>query len=160
MKEIKDCPGYFITKTGSIISTKKGKLFELANQEDKDGYQYIVILNKDKKRVRYAIHRLIAIYYIPNPNNLPCVCHHDDNPRNNSIPNLFWGTNKDNMADKVMKNRQAKGETFVKSKLTNKQVQTVKQYNDPRLDNYFSTLYKVVPKTIRDIRTGRTWKHI
>ena len=32
------------------------------------------------------IHRLLAITFIPNPNNLPCINHKDENKLNNNIP--------------------------------------------------------------------------
>ena len=43
------------------------------------------------------VHRLIAITFIPNPDNLPEVDHKDKNKLNNNIENLCWCTRKDNL---------------------------------------------------------------
>ena len=55
------------------------------------GY-YIVSLN-DKT---FYLHRLIAIHFIDNFNNLPCINHKDSNRLNNCIDNLEWVTYKEN----------------------------------------------------------------
>lgn len=47
-------------------------------------------------------------HYIPNPDNLPCVCHRDDNPQNNNADNIFWRTQQDNMKDMWNKGRTPK----------------------------------------------------
>jgi hypothetical protein len=70
----------------------------------KDGYLQ-VRLCKDGKVKAFSIHRLIALTCIPNPNNLPYVCHKDDDPTNNHPDNLFWGTAKDNHDDSYSKKR-------------------------------------------------------
>lgn len=36
----------------------------------------------------WLLHRLVALVYIPNPENLPYVCHKDNVPTNNSVKNL------------------------------------------------------------------------
>lgn len=54
------------------------------------GYKYVVLNDKGSKT--HFIHRLIAKAFIPNPNNLPCINHKDENPTNNSIENLEWCT--------------------------------------------------------------------
>ena len=53
-------------------------------------------LHKDKKRKTMYIHRLVAQAFIPNPDNLPCVNHKDENPSNNNVDNLEWCTQKYN----------------------------------------------------------------
>lgn len=67
----------------------------LKKYEDKDGY-IKVSLNKNAKSKAYAVHRLIAGAFIPNPNNYPCINHKDENKQNNKLENLEWCTVKYN----------------------------------------------------------------
>lgn len=65
-------------------------------------------LYKNKIRSTYSIHRLVAIHFIPNPINLPLVCHKDETLDEkgllyNWMDNLFWWTTKDNYHDMVNK---------------------------------------------------------
>ena len=57
----------------------------------KNGYQQITLDN-----YQLLVHRLVAQAFIPNPNNLPCVNHKDENPGNNDFRNLEWCTYKYN----------------------------------------------------------------
>ena len=61
-----------------------------------------VCLGRSRRRL---ISRLVAEAFIPNPDNLPLVRHMDDNPLNNRVDNLRWGTQKDNMQDCVKHGR-------------------------------------------------------
>jgi hypothetical protein len=45
----------------------------------------------------FLVHRLIAIAFIPNPDNLPEINHIDGDPLNNNISNLEWCTHQYNM---------------------------------------------------------------
>ena len=42
------------------------------------------------KYKRELIHRLVALTFIDNPDNLPCVNHKDENKENNVVSNLEW----------------------------------------------------------------------
>lgn len=73
-------------KNGSK-QTKKYKILKPVNLGN--GY-YRVHLSKDGKSRYWFVHRLVAITFIPNQNNLPFVNHKDENPANNSVWNLEW----------------------------------------------------------------------
>ena len=62
---------------------------------DKGGYLRVG-LTKDKKQTHHFLHRLVAIAFIPNPNNYPQVNHKDENPKNPKVENLEWCTDKYN----------------------------------------------------------------
>lgn len=55
------------------------------------GYLCVNLLKNNKRYPRY-IHRLVALAFIPNPANLPCVNHKDENKQNNNVVNLEWCT--------------------------------------------------------------------
>lgn len=66
----------------------------------KNGYIY-VMLYKQGKGQNKTLHRLLAEAFIPNPDDLPFVLHADDNPGNNDLSNLRWGTRSENGKDAV-----------------------------------------------------------
>lgn len=55
-----------------------------------------VVLCKNGITKRQTIHRLVARAFLPNPNNLPCINHKDENKLNNRADNLEWCSYKYN----------------------------------------------------------------
>lgn len=72
---------------GKAWFTKKEKILKCIIR--KDGYAR-VCLCKDGKTKDVLVHRLVAIAFIPNPNNLPQVNHKDENKEKNHVSNLEW----------------------------------------------------------------------
>lgn len=70
-------------KWGKIKLT--GKI--LKGVKDKDGY-LVITLSKDGKQKTFKIHRLVAIHFIPNPNNYKEINHKDENKENCKYKNL------------------------------------------------------------------------
>lgn len=59
------------------------------------GYSYVHYYSGGKQYLR-PVHRLVAIAFIPNPENKPFVNHKDGNKRNNHVENLEWCTASEN----------------------------------------------------------------
>lgn len=88
---------YQISNYGNVKSLEK-KVMNRTNKErilkifDNGNGYYQVVLQKNKKKKSYKVHRLVAEAFISNPNNLPCVNHKDCNRKNNKFENLEWCT--------------------------------------------------------------------
>lgn len=121
-------PGYHISKRGKIYSrwdvNGRGilsKRYHLKQPHLNKKGRYIIGLSQPGiGTTKWLVHRLVALVYLPNPEGLPYVCHKDNVPTNNSVNNLYWGTQKDNMSQASKEGRmiQAKGKDSVHYKGT------------------------------------------
>lgn len=85
---------YQVSNTGAVRNKITGHI--LKPHKDTKGYLR-VSLSKGNVRVTVKVHRTVAIAFIENPNNLPQVNHKDGNKENNSVLNLEWVSNYENM---------------------------------------------------------------
>jgi len=92
---------YYITNDGDVISFKNEEPLLMKTYNNHHGHHYVDLSIKHGKKDKLLIHRLVAEAFIPNPNNYPIVRHLDDNPDNNIVDNLAWGTQKDNHDDMI-----------------------------------------------------------
>ena len=85
---------YKVNKKGDIWGCKSKRLLKPVLNKLLGYYQ--IQLCKNGKIKYYYIHRLIAIHFIPNPQNLPCIDHINRIRTDNRIENLRWITHRDN----------------------------------------------------------------
>ena len=96
MTSIEGFEHYIIFEDG-IIMNQFGK--EMKPWENHDAY-YQYSLSKNGKRKNFTLHRLLALTFIPNPDNLPEVDHIDRDRSNNNLENLQWVTKLENLQNK------------------------------------------------------------
>jgi len=88
------------------------------------------------------------------------VLHRCDNPPCINPKHLFVGNNSDNMADKISKGRQSKGEGRPLSKFKDKDVRQIRSLVEHFSLKYIAIIFDVNPSTISRIVAKKTWKHI
>lgn len=88
-----DYPKYSVSNLGRI----KGPLKILTPYIAGNGGYYQVKLCKDNKCKSFYLHVLVALAFIPNPNNLSDVNHKDGNKQRCIVDNLEWKTHRNNM---------------------------------------------------------------
>lgn len=99
--ELRHIPGYeghyAATKCGRIFSFKSNKYLKPHIHK---GYERLT-LYRDGIGRSFDVHRLVALAWVPNPNNHPMVNHKDGNKRNNRAENLEWVTPRENASHAV-----------------------------------------------------------
>jgi len=93
-KIIENFPNYTISDNGAVMNIKTNT--EKACTVYKVGYRYCDLSHKGKI-TKIAIHRLVALAFIPNPENKRVVNHIDGNKLNNTLTNLEWCTDAENI---------------------------------------------------------------
>jgi hypothetical protein len=97
---------YEISNYCEVRNVKTGRI--LKSYIDKYGYIYHGLSGYGKTK-KFKLHRLMALTFIPNPDNKKEVNHIDGNPKNNFMYNLEWVSHFENQSHKVKSwNRSSK----------------------------------------------------
>lgn len=156
---IKGFENYEISRSGKVWSKFTGKI--LKNVVDADGYLNVTLCAMSRKNMR--IHRLVALHFIPNPNNYPQINHKDGNKLNNSVENLEWCTCRHNIRHSFDTglNFGRKGEKNYMAKLTERQVVDIKKkiMQGLRVGDIAED-YNIGVYIVSKIKHGKLWSHV
>lgn len=162
-KDIEGYNGFYqVSNHGNMRSRYLG-LTNLKLQVDKDGY-FKISLMKDRKQKRYMVHRLVAMAFIPNPENKPCINHKDGDKKNNHVSNLEWVTISENTKHAFDNGLcvQKYGYHSCRAKLDKKDLEFIRYLRSKGLGyRRISKLFtKVSPQTISNILSGKTYNRV
>lgn len=87
---------YWITNDGSVYSVKFNRTRKLVGREQSGGYLQVALSTKGVVE-DWLVHRLVATYFIDNPDRLEMINHKDGNKLNNRVENLEWCSSKQNV---------------------------------------------------------------
>lgn len=147
---------YYITSLGRVFSSHN-KIF-LKQRIHWKGYLYIS-LGTRKNRKSYRVHRLVAEYFLQNPENKPQVNHINSNKSDNRVENLEWSTAKENMQHSYKNNRnKIEGEGHHLAKLKEDDVIFIRKSNLKK--SVLAKMFNITRSTLGSVVNGKTWKHL
>lgn len=113
-------------KISNLGRVKNPKERILGGSTHNDYYRFVTIKGK-----QIPIHRLVAEAFIENEGDKPYVNHIDGNKMNNSVTNLEWVTQSENIKHSYENNLQPKATGTYKGKFTEEQREQIKkEYNE------------------------------
>jgi len=105
MTTIENFENYKIFENGDVLNTKSGRI---RKPYLTSGYLRLK-LSKNGKIKNFFLHRLLALAYIPNPENKKCIDHINRDKLDNRLCNLRWATHLENNQNQGMYSHNTSG---------------------------------------------------
>ena len=144
-----------VSNLGNVrrIDSKTGKYIKRSIHKDKDGYLHVCLKKLSNNRYTHqGIHRLVAMAFIPNPDNKPCVNHIDSDITNNKVDNLEWVTPKENVHHSYLYGKRVKLKNVQReTTLTDFQVSQIITLRTIYTVNQISKLFNCKYTTLKNI---------
>ncbi len=153
-------PSYFADEIGAIWSTKSGRPKRLcAFTRGRLGHLAVNLSHEGRYRMHY-VHRLVALTFIGEAAGA-LVMHADDDPTNNHVDNLRYGTPAKNSAQMTSRRRQAHGERHGAARLDDDAVADIRRRHAAGESTAaLARAFTVAESTVRDAWSGAHWRHV
>lgn len=151
--------GYEVSNYGRVKSLKVKPAKILKPKLNQSNY-LICNLSKNNKSKAFAVHRLVAKAFIPNPDNKPQVNHIDGCKWNSCAMNLEWVTASENRRHAYNIGLQGSGELIYNALLTNEQVLLIRQNPDNLKVKELAEKFAVGVHVISMVQTGKSYRSI
>ena len=152
-RPIKSHGGYFQWRQGQMMNPNIGR----------QGYRRVGLHHPDKKSKGFNVNWLVLRAFVgPCPPGEMSRHFPDNNPANNRLDNLRWGTAKQNSEDKIFHGTVCAGERNPYAKLTNQDVIRIREiyFRGRASYQFLGEMFGVTGGTIKGIVLRKTWKHL
>lgn len=162
-EELVDIAGYEgrykVTSLSRVIAYREGRKPQVLRKAlTEKEYHSVKLTDKSGGKWDARVHVLVAIAFVPNPENKPEVNHIDGVKVNNLPYNLEWNTRTENIEHARKSGLLPKGESVHFSKLVSSQVLEI--FNSLLSQGKLAKKYGVGKSSINAIKTGKSWCHI
>jgi len=152
-----------VSNKGRVCSMKKEQPVILKARKNRGGYLYLNLCCKNKKHYTAIIHRLVALAFIPNTESKPQINHLDGDKTNNSVNNLEWCTQSENILHSYATGLNSNiGVNNNRTHLTEAQV--IKIYRLAHTGNLtqkkIGELFGICGMAVSKIKIGVRWSHL
>lgn len=156
-KTVTGFENYEISNLGNLKNKITGRYKKLS--VNKEGYIRTSISNKEKT-ISIAVHRLVAIEFVENPEDKPLVNHKDSNRSNNKAENLEWVTPSENATHMVTQgnNSDKNGILNPMALLTEEQVLEIREFDGPSI--ILAKKFNMSSNAIDRVRVGDSYKNV
>lgn len=151
---------YTISNYGTFRNKKRNCIIKWGYT--KDGYPTIKLRKNDGTRIVGRVHRYVAKYFVPNPENLKQVNHIDGNKTNAYFKNLEWCNNSDNQKHAYETGLRARRKGIKKVKYSKEQIISIcVELEKQEKSTYEIADFLKLPRSlVKDIKTRKTHKKI
>jgi hypothetical protein len=163
-------PAYRVGDDGSVwscyLAGTRGRTGDswkrLATRRHSHGYPMVSLCREGKRRLRYVHHLVLEAFVGPCPVGLECL-HGDDNPSNNQLGNLRWGTHSENLFDRTRNGnaRCAFGADHRLAKLKEADIPVIFRMREQgATQQQIADRFGIRAQTVACALRRETWKHV
>lgn len=148
---------YHVDDSGNV--TRNGRKLKWRNYK---GYPFVRLWNGGGVSKDFAVHRLVAILYVPNPDNLPVVNHKNGDkwdPRKENVEWCTYSYNSQHSYDELER-EACKGTENGNSKLLEGDVREIRKLLEVGglKHQHIAEMFGVTKTTVSKIKSGKLWK--
>ena len=155
-KEAYGFNNYLCNENGEIYSLLRNKILKGRSLK---GYKRVALM-KDGKTIDVLVHRLIAQTFLPNPENKPYINHIDGDKTNNSVSNLEWCTQKENVQHAIETGlKDDRGTHSPRASCNEEKLKEIRSLiSEGKRNEEIAKIIGVSKDVVRYIRCNRTYK--